>query len=588
VSLKNYIFVLLLPVLFIFLTRCANPVAPQGGPKDIFPPKIVECEPPALATHFQSRKIRITFNEFIQLKDARNQVTISPPTLPKTAFSIHGKSLIVKLEDSLKANTTYSIYFGEAISDLTENNILHNFDYVFTTGAYIDSLTLQGKVMDAFTLAPQKDVYAMLYINENDTIPFDSLPYKVKPYYLAKSNENGEFHFRNLRNTSFKLFALKDMNGDFIYNMPTEKIAFLDSLANGIYIPPERKDTTIKKDTVLEKPKSPVSDTIRKMDSTGHLPFKIPTYSLRLFEQPDSTQKLLRSELVQEGEVRLVFKFPTRSPEFIPLNFTPQGKWEMEEHSRKKDTVLLWLTNVTTDSLVIKISDAGKKSDTATIDLKRTGKKKSQVKKEKEKPPVLKLTPNIYGNYLNQYGSDFEITFSYPVAHYNLSKIKMYSGKDTLKPGITFPDSLRRIIRIKEKWKEDQSYKVVIPDSAFFALNGLTNDSLIAEFKTRADKDFGTFTIVVTTDIKPGNYIIQLLDEKERVLEERTVSKTAKIRFDHLFPGKYKLKAILDKNRNGTWDTGVYLKNIQPEEVFYFPKTIEVRGNWDIDETWPL
>jgi len=224
VVLKKNIFLLLIPFLTIFLTRCANPVTPQGGPKDIHPPKIIAYEPPNLTSHFQSRRIKITFDEFVQLKDVRNQITISPPLLPKTDFSLHAKSLLVKFNDSLKTNTTYSITFGEAISDLTENNILHNFIYVFTTGAYIDSLTLQGKIIDAYNLTPQKDVYAMLYVNENDTLPFDSLPYCVRPYYLAKTNENGEFIFHNIRNVLYKLFALKDMSGDFLYNLATEKV----------------------------------------------------------------------------------------------------------------------------------------------------------------------------------------------------------------------------------------------------------------------------------------------------------------------------------------------------------------------------
>ena len=190
-DLKNIRLLLLIPCLVILLIRCANPVTPQGGPKDIRPPKAVAFEPPDLSTHFQSRKIKITFNEFIQLKDARNQIIISPPLLPKTEFSLHGKSLLIKFNDSLKANTTFSIIFGEAIADLTEGNILHNFTYVFSTGDYVDSLSLQGNIIDAFNLTPQKDIYAMLYINNNDTIPFDSLPYRVKPYYLSKTNVKG-------------------------------------------------------------------------------------------------------------------------------------------------------------------------------------------------------------------------------------------------------------------------------------------------------------------------------------------------------------------------------------------------------------
>jgi uncharacterized protein (DUF2141 family) len=576
VASSKSVFLFLIPFILIFLNRCANPVTPQGGPKDIRPPNILECDPPNLSPHFQSRRIKITFDEFVQLKDPRNQITISPPLLPKTEFSLRSKSLFVKINDSLRPNTTYSIIFGEAISDLTENNILRNFNYVVTTGAYIDSLTLRGKIIDAFNLMPRKDVYAMLYINENDTIPFDSLPYLVRPYYLAKTNEKGEFIFHNLRNADYKLFALKDMNGDFLYNLPTEKIAFLDSLAKGIYVSPEIQDSVKTRDTLVKK------------DTTHAVLPTIPSYSLRLFEQTDSTQKLLRSDLVQEGEVRLIFRFPAKKLVFTPVNFTPEGTWEMEEYSRKKDTIYLWLTNVPADSLILKIEGAGEKADTAIIDLKSKTKKKPEGKKEKVKPDVLKLSQNIPGNKLNQFKGDLEITFSYPVSGYRLSKISLISSKDTLKPRVSFPDSVKRKIRISAKWKEDQSYRLIIPDSTFFSINRLSNDSLVADFKTKSIKDFGTFNVDIRMDQRPGNYIIQLLDEKENVLEEQVTDKPVKIRYDYLSPGNYKLKAILDQNKNGQWDSGIYLKHKQPEEVFYFLKTIEVRGNWDVDETWPL
>lgn len=574
------IFLILISSLIFFIIRCANPVTPQGGPKDIYPPKIIACEPPNLSSHFRQRRIKITFNEFIQLKDARNQIMISPPLLPKTDYSIHAKSLVIKLNDSLKANTTYSIMFGEAISDLTENNILHNFNYVFTTGAYIDSLTIQGKITDAFNLTPQKDVYAMLYPDENDTIPFDSLPYRVRPYYLAKTNENGEFILHNLRNVPYKLFALKDMNGDYLYNLATEKIAFYDSLVNGTYVLSDSRDSINRKDTLI------IKDTLVKKDTTRHPHSNVPFYSLKLFEQVDSTQKLLRSELIQDGEVRLIFKFPVKKPLFTPINFTPDSNWVMEEFSKKKDTVILWLTKVTSDSLILKITDTGNKTDTAIIDLKTASKKKIPTKKGK--PEALKLSDNIWGGRLNQFNGDLEITCSYPVSRNSFSKIFLIHGKDTLKTKASFHDPVRRKILIKEKWKEEQNYKVIIPDSTFFSTNELTNDTLIADFKTMAAKDFGTFRLDITMDKKPGNYIIQLLDDKEKVLEERIMDKPGKLQFDFLLPGKYKIKAILDQNHNRQWDPGIYLQHRQPEEVFYYPKILEVRGNWDIDETWPL
>ncbi len=559
----------------LVLIRCANPVAPTGGPKDIKPPVVLECEPPNQSTLFSSKKIRIEFNKFIQLKDPLTNVSISPPLLPNTDFSIRGKSIQIKLNDSLRKDKTYSFFFGESISDLTENNILHDFYYVFSTGAWIDSLKMQGTIKDAFTQVPLKDVFAMLYIDENDTIPFDSLPFKVRSYYIAKTNDKGEFTFNNLRNEHYKLFALKDMNGDYIYNLPGEKIGFLDTLAVAGY------HTSVISDSLT-------ASLPGKKDSIPQKKSDIPSYSLQLFQEVDSVQKLLKYDLPQDNEVRLVFRFPAVHPEFVPLNFSEQGRWALQQFTPKRDTVILWLMNVPVDSLILKVSDKGAKTDTVTIDLTTARPKKKPGKKESSKTPVLAGTLNFPGGSLNQFRNDMNIAFSYPISHQDLSRLLLIDEKDTLHPGCEFIDSLHRILRVNHKWKEDHAYKVLIPDSTFFGINSLTNDTMNFAFRTKAIKELGMLRIDITLNENPGNYIIQLLDGKENVLEERKLSSSTKEEFNYLMPGTYKIKAILDQNNNGRWDTGNYLKHLQPEQVYYFPKAIEVRGNWDIDEAWPL
>jgi hypothetical protein len=589
-SNKYLIFILLIIPVILF-DHCANPVSPTGGKKDTTPPRPLTMIPPDFTTSFNSNRIKITFNEFIQIKDPKSKVTISPPLLPNTDFLLHGKSLIIKLNDSLLPNTTYSFNFGESISDLQENNILHDFTYVFTTGTHIDSLSLKGTVVDAFDLSVQKDLQAMLFINENDTLPFDSLPYKVRPYYLARTNENGEFIFHNLRSAPYKLFALKDQNSNFLYDLPTEKIAFLDSLATGTYIPPEFADSVKVTDTTQngEKPDSTlVKEDTTLTDTSKKLHFPFHSYHLRLFEEIDSTQKVFKSEMVQENEVRLVFKLPTIDPEFNPINFTPDGKWMMPEFSKKRDTVLLWLVKPPKDSLVMLVNDKGRKTDTVTLSLTVKSKKKKSAGKDKTKPERVSFTSTFWGGHLNQFWADPEITSSYPLTGALFPRFVLIDGKDTVKISANFPDSLKRKIVFHYKWKEDGRYTLIIPDSSLFSANGLTNDTLRYDFQALAVKNFGSIRMAVSTDSLPGTFIIQLLDDKENILREKTITQNEKIVFDYLFPGKYKLKAILDRNKNGHWDSGIYLKHLQPEEVFYYPKPIEVRGNWDIDETWLL
>ncbi|MCX6252477.1 MAG: Ig-like domain-containing protein [Bacteroidetes bacterium] len=591
---KKSIFFLLLSFIIILLNHCANPVSPQGGKKDIIPPKPVFFFPPNFSTSFHDRRIKITFDEFIQLKEPKTKITISPPLLPNSDFILHGKSLVIKMDDSLQTNTTFSFNFGESISDLTENNVLHDFSYVFTTGTHIDSLSLKGKIIDAFDLTPQKDIFALLYINENDTIPFDSLPCKVRSYYMARTNDKGEFILHNLRNKPYKLFALKDINSNYLYDLSSEKVAFLDSLATGTFIPPEFADSTNKKDTLVikDKPGRPDSailkNKVEKKDTikNGHISF--PSYTLHLFEQIDSTQKLLKSEMVQKNEVRFVYKFPALDPEFTPLNFTPEGTWKIMEFSKKRDTVLLWLMSIPKDSLIVEIKDKGRKTDTVSLGLTVKSKKRRSSGKENEKPDRLDLGTTFWGGHLNQFWGDPEIISSFPLSHAVFSRFLLVDNKDTIHVMANFRDSLKRNIIIHYKWKEEARYLLIIPDSVLFSINGLTNDSLKLDFQALALKNFGSIRMEITPETKSGTYIIQLLDDKENILRQSRITQKEKIEFNYLFPGKYKIKAILDRNNNGRWDSGIYLKHLQPEEVFYFPKIIEVRSNWDVEETWTL
>jgi len=567
-------------LLFFLFNRCANPVTPEGGPKDILPPKVIECNPPALTTFFHKSDIRITFNKFIQLKDPGTQVTISPPNLPHTDIRLHGKSILIKLNDSLKTNTTYSINFGDAISDLNENNILHDFSYTFSTGPFIDSLSFTGMIINASDLAPQKDVFSMLYVNENDTLPLDSLPLHVKPYYIAKSKEDGWFTFRNLRNVPFLLFALKDMNGDYIFNLPNEKIAFSDSLIKGIYLPPLSPDS-MKKDSIKRKDSLVPGDTMKRI----HL--SPPGITLRLFEESDSIQRILKADLVNEGELGIFFRFPAVKPEFVPLNISPGSGWMMPEFNSSNDSVYLWLNAITNDSLILQVRDRGKILDTARIDLTKKSPRKKGNKPHAEIPKLV-LSNNMSDGRLNSFKNNPLITFNYPLSTFDLKRILLVDGKDTVKAAASFSDSLKRRLVVKHKWKEDQKYRLILPDSIFHSLNNRSNDSLIISFRTYSIQDFGSIQLSVDIKKPSGNYIIQLLDDKESILDRQVLTTSGKVKFDYLFPGKYKVKAVFDKNRNGHWDTGKYSLKLQPEEVRYYQQVIEVRANWDIDENWVL
>ena len=216
-ALKQLIKIILPAVLAAVVFSCAREMMPTGGKKDVKPPQIVQSVPPNGSANFTGNKFELKFNEFVVLDKINEQLLISPPVKENPDFRLKGKSLIVKFKNELKPNTTYSVYFGDAIVDLTEGNPIHSFTYLFSTGDHVDSLSMAGKVINAFDLKPADGVMVMLYRNDNDTIPFDSLPMRVPPYYLSKTDKQGNFQFSGLAGDNYLVFALKDLNNNYIF-----------------------------------------------------------------------------------------------------------------------------------------------------------------------------------------------------------------------------------------------------------------------------------------------------------------------------------------------------------------------------------
>lgn len=572
--------ILWIPVV-LFLNRCANPVSPQGGPKDITPPRMISSTPENYSTNVTDNEIRINFNEFIQLKDQAKQIYISPPSANFPDVKVKGKSLQISFEDSLLQSQTYTINFGNSVCDITEGNPTKDFRFVFSTGDFIDSLSLEGKVINSFDRTPQKEILVMIYSNSNDTLPVDSLPLYVPPSYQAVTDEDGNFILENINNDRFLLFALRDQNSNGIFDMPNEKIAFLDTLVSGTFHPEVFFN--------LSTPDSIGDSSARVIpDSSISSSVKHPFYTLKLFEETDSIQKIKRVILQKKGQIVISFRFPTSDPSFTPLNISADSLHLVKEISQKKDTAMLWFSEVPADSLILELSDHGKPIDTIRICLSEKSKKKKKDHGTTEVPERLVLSTNIRNEALNPFRNNPTVTFSYPVSRANLSRLMLIREKDTLPVSSGFTDSVKRTLMIKHPWKEDKKYKILIPDSVFFSQPGMTNDSLQINFRTRMMKDYGSVKMIITGTDSLQQNIIQLLTDNGTIIEEKIITGTGKADFVALNPGKYKLKCIIDRNKNGRWDTGNFRRKIQPEEVEYFPRTIEIRANWDIEESWKI
>ena len=560
----------------VFFCHCAQVTSPSGGPKDETPPRALKYLPQNESVNFSAQTITITFDEFFVLENASEQILISPMLKPKPNFKVKGKSLVIDLKEcELQENTTYTFFFGEAIKDLHERNILHDFYYVFSTGDYVDSLYISGFVQNAFDLKPQEKVFVMLYTCSNDTIPCDSLPYLVQPEYIAQTKKDGSFTLRNLSERSYRMFALKDQNRNFLYDMG-EEIAFLDSLIT---------------------PKVIFCDHHHDDDSLHIHP--APSHvELFMFTEMDSTVKVLKNEVLDSVHIALCFSCPTTDITFSALSPSTEHlpdsiPWNITMWSKEKDSVTIWFPYFINDSISLIVNQKDVTLDTLIFSMKKPvspqfGRRKQTVVAE-EVVSVLNISHNVAGRL--PFFSTLELKFDAPVYSWNMDGALFYVDNDTI--GVSLPpfhasDDFFQKRSFDYKFNEKTSYKMLIPSGAFTDILGRSNDTSMISFTTDDPEIYGALVLELTVPDDTPSLLLQLLTDKEQVLQQHTVTQSGKIDFGYLKPGKLLLKVIYDTNQNNKWDTGHYLMQILPESVRYFDKTIEIRANWDIEEEWEI
>ena len=588
----------------LLLTACAVQVSPSGGPKDETPPEIIKSTPPNNSVNFDSDRIILTFDEFVTLKEINTQLVISPPLNEAPEFNMRGKNMIIKLQEPLLENATYNFFFGDAIVDITEGNPLSNYNFSLATGPVLDSLSIKGKLMDAFNLQPIESAYVMLY----DTV-YDSVPYLQRPYYLSKTNKNGEFALNNLRDSKYLIFALSDINSNYLYDLPTESIAFADSLIkpdfhgsmmklaaiNDLSLPDSLSQPdslkaqlyfitsdSLKIDFSDSLAVNQPNDSLNIADSLVSRP-ALPSYTLYQFREADTTQQLQKGSVLRNNVISLIFRQPVKAFTFKPIEPIYEGEWNITSYNQSLDSLLVWVRSPISDSLTVEVADNGVVLDTLYLALTAQP-KPTRGKPAIAKPKSLGMRANIKSAKIRP-DSDLVITFDDPVKSFNPENILLFADTIQILPTITFRDSLQLKIHFKHPWKETARYRLELPDSTFISVFGHGNDSTTYKFTTLTEEETGQ--ILLTADpATEDQYIIQLLDEKEVILREDIIIGKTLLKYDYLSARKYVLKAIQDSNRNGKWDTGNYLRNIQPEKVFYFSKVLELKTNWTVEEDW--
>jgi len=578
---------LLLGIFLIWaLADCASMRAPTGGPKDVYPPVVIESEPPNYTTNFDADKIVLRFDEFVTVSDVTQEVFISPPFQRTPDMKTRGKSVIISIEEELLDSTTYSIFFGNSIKDITENNPIENYNFVFSTGDRIDSLSVIGEVINAFNLQPREDVLVMLYEDKNDTIIFDSLPYLVKPSYLTRTNASGFFVINNLRMGKYMMFTLNDINLSATYDGGDEEIGFLDSIISPEYLVSETLDSTLVDSLGVELDSiyMQIPDSVLFADTLATDSVDDKMYSLYMFkEAPDTVQKLLEASKPRMQVLKFIFRYPADDVNITPLTPVP-NEWMLEEWSKTRDTLRYYILSAQLDTISLRIWQDTTVYDTVSWSLVED--EILQRKKDEEEHQVLGVISNLLNPF--PFYDTLEIRTAYPISNVDYSRFLLTEGDDTIKAEYEIFDPAGRMIRMNYALKQHMGYRLFFPDSVVTDILGRSNDTTEFRFNTNSEEDFGLYRLHAVNSSPHDRLVVQLMTESEVMLKENTVISEESIAWERLEPGKYIIKAFADLNHNGKWDTGDFLKKRQPEPVVYFSEVIEIRAGWSFEGDWRI
>lgn len=535
--LKKVLGVLFFAFIVMALWQCAKRSgSPSGGPKDIVPPKLVRTEPENFSINFKAKKIRLYFDELIKLEDVQNQLVVSPPFKNAAEIMPQGtpsKYIDMVIKDTLRENTTYTINFGQSIVDNNEGNPNSFLTYVFSTGDYIDSLSVSGAVKDAFDRKAEEFISVMLY--EMDSTYTDSTIYKNPPLYISNTGDSLPlFELKNLKAGKYALIALKDVNKNNMFNQNQDKIGFIQ-------------------DTVTVPTDS--------------------TYLLNLFrETPDYSASV--PSYVAKNRIIFGFQGDHSDMKIDPLTVLPDSVKTTILKERDKDTLNYWLSPTDLDSIIFTVTnDRMKMIDTFT------------VKTRKLPLDSLKISTNVSGKF--NFEDTFSILANTPITEIDTSKVGLVVSDSIPAPYTLALDSLENKVDFDFAVEPNQKYRFSFLPGAITDFFGVQNDSLDYSFSTGSLADYGILRMTLGGN---ASYplIVQLTNEKGELQREIIATEPQIFEFNSLEPANYVARVIFDENGNGKWDTGSYLNKTQPERISYYPGLIEIRANWEKEENFIL
>lgn len=514
--------------------NCAKRGNPTGGPKDETPPVLLKAYPEINSTNFKGKKIRLTFDEYVKLKDLQKQLIISPPSKLMPVIKPQGsasKTVEILIKDTLRENTTYVFNFGQSIVDNNEENPYPFFKYVFSTGNEIDSLVLSGTITDAVKKEAETFVSVMLY--EIDSTFTDSIIYKSPPTYITNTLDSTKnFELTNLKEGSYLLVAMKDAGSNNLFDQRSDKIGFVKDFI------------TIPTDS---------------------------SYTLNLFKEV-SNFKAIKPKLASKNRVIFGYEGVADSMKIKMLTTVPEDFRSLILKEPDKDTLNFWFTPFKTDSLNFIVTNE-KSADSFTVKIKDLYRDSLKI--------------NLVNRQL-RFGKPFEITSNIPIANSNAEKVKLLKGDSTSIDFTTKLDKAENRFQIFWNIEPNENYLLTLMPEAIADFYGNTNDTLNYSLSSKSYAELGNITLELK-NAKSFPLIIQLTDKKDEVIAALYAeSPRDAYQFKNLDPGQYFIRVIFDSNGNGVHDTGNYLLKKQPERILYYPDAIELRENWELKQEFIL
>lgn len=531
-------------ILLLLLTRCAQITPLTGGKKDAEPPKLVDATPKNASLNFAGKTITLEFNEYVVLKDVSNQLIITPQMNAVPDVEASGKIVTIRFNEDLQPNTTYKMAFGNSITDLRENNPYTNFEYIFSTGSTIDSLTIHGQAITAIDNKAAANVLVSLYDGQAN----DSIVFHDKPLFISRTDEKGNFLFDYLPNKSFKMVAVKDNNRNLMYDGSEEMIGFSQDLL--------RPDTSL--------------------------------HTLKLFREVPGRTYIKKASSPEYGRALIAFNRP-----YMQIESVAYAGAVSYNISPARDTINLFYKNIY-DTATVYIAYHNRKTDTVTI--KIPGKESYQKMVQKNNIRY-SINANVVISPFD-YFSQPVISLNYPCNNdqVDASKIRLIETKDSVTASLPFKltgDKQGMNYTLDTKLSPGAAYQLVIQRGAFSDGESRRNDSTSYKFKTTLPEDYAQLTVRLFFP-KKENYLVQLLNDKEQVVRteeiELSLTTTAeqKIDFKNLAPGNYFIKVIEDTNKNGRFDEGDYLMHVQPEIIYYNINPVKLLADWEIENEWKV